>query len=102
MKDIALSFSTDDITIAEDGRIIITNPDVAKQLVQQLKEAVPDVQKAGFFDNCNCQIGHAAKVVEVSRAIPSQPVQMVLSGEQPRLMAMRASSIFDNCNCTIK
>ncbi len=81
-----LEFSTKDIVIAEDGRVIISNPEFAKRLVDHVKKVAPDT--VGIFDNCNCK-GNALSEIQLSKVLPATRLRL-----DPGVVG-----IFDNCDC---
>lgn len=81
-----LEFKTDDVEIAEDGRVVIKNPAFAKALVAHVKTLSPET--AAIFDNCDCKRG-ALSAVPLSKVIPSATLKL-----EPGTVG-----IFDNCDC---
>ncbi len=86
MSDNSLAFSTADVVIAEDGRVIITNPIFAKNLISHVKRLSPDT--VGFFDNCDCKKSTPTEV-HLSKVLPAVTLRLD-PGE---------AGIFDNCSC---
>ncbi|MEF2074097.1 hypothetical protein [Consotaella aegiceratis] len=91
-----VSFSTSDLTISEDGRVMINNPEIAKALIQHAKSVSP--QEAGIFDNCSCGKTEAMRAVELSRVLPKADISLSIGSPGIRL-AGPETGIFDNCSC---
>ncbi len=85
----ALEFSTEDIVIAEDGRVTINNPEFAKSLVDHVKRVAPGL--VGIFDNCDCK-GNAPSEVALGKVTPATNFRI-----DPGFVG-----IFDNCDCQKK
>lgn len=86
MSDKSLEFSSEDVVIAEDGRVTIHNPEFAKRLLDHVKRVAPGT--AGIFDNCDCK----------SRGINEANLGRVLPAAKFRLDP-GVVGIFDNCDC---
>ena len=86
MSEIALEFKTEDVVIAEDGRVIINNKAFARSLVEYVKVVAPGT--VGFFDNCDCK-GKAISEVSLSEVMPVTTLKI-----DPGIVG-----IFDNCDC---
>jgi|GEM_PF-4902590 len=91
MPDASLEFTTDDVEISDDGRVIINNPAFAKMLVTHVRKTVPDIGTTGIFDNCDCP-KNASNAVRLSN---------VMATTKLRLDPVSAG-IFDNCDCSGK
>jgi hypothetical protein len=85
MSDKSLEFSTEDVVIAEDGRVIINNPEFAKRLISHVKAVAPG--RVGIFDNCDCK--KALSEVNLGRVLPATKFRL-----DPGVVG-----IFDNCDC---
>ncbi len=83
----SLTFNTEDVTIADDGRVIINDPAFAKRLIKHVKRVAPG--DVGIFDNCDCK-GKQASAVRLSDVLPETSFRLD-SG---------TVGIFDNCDCT--
>ncbi len=74
-----ISFSVEDVTISEDGRVIISNRKLAKELLRRMKQNPGSV---GIFDNCDCKKDDAMTLLT-----------------KVREMGPGTVGIFDNCSC---
>jgi len=82
----SLEFTTDDVVIAEDGRVTINNSEFAKMLVSHIKKIAPG--NVGIFDNCDCK-GKAISEIALGKVIPATTFRL-----DPGTVG-----IFDNCDC---
>ena len=82
-----VNLTTDDISVTEDGRIVISNVELTKNFIETLKA---DPGTAGIFDNCDCTRG---KMREVSLAGKMKPRALTVD-------LGAAEAIFDNCSCS--
>ncbi|HRZ76439.1 MAG TPA: hypothetical protein P5248_03670 [Bacteroidales bacterium] len=74
-----INFSVKDVTIAEDGRVIIANRAFAQELLRRMKK---DPGSVGIFDNCDCKKDDALSMLS-----------------KVRDMGPGRVGIFDNCDC---
>ncbi|MBE0641419.1 MAG: hypothetical protein IH599_05240 [Bacteroidales bacterium] len=74
-----INFAIKDVTISEDGRVIIANRAFAQELLKRLKK---DPGSVGIFDNCSCQKDDALAMLT-----------------KVRDMGPGRVGIFDNCDC---
>ena len=86
MSDKSLEFSTEDVVIAEDGRVTINNPEFAKRLVDHVKRVAPG--SVGIFDNCDCK-SRAPSEINLGKVLPATNFRL-----DPGVVG-----IFDNCDC---
>jgi len=82
----SVKLNIQDVVISEDGRVVITNLEFAKNLVGDIKKLVPG--NAGIFDNCDCK-GNFLREVNLREILPSKMVEIDLG----------LVGIFDNCDC---
>ncbi len=87
MSDESLEFCTDDVVIADDGRVTISNPEFTRRLIAHVKRVAPET--VGIFDNCDCK-GNAVSKVSLDNVLPSTNFRL----------APGNAGIFDNCSCT--
>jgi hypothetical protein len=89
MSNNSLEFKTEDVVIAEDGRVTITNIEFAKRLVQHVKMRSPET--VGFFDNCDCdKKDKVFSEVNLGTVLPATTLRL-----DPGTLG-----IFDDCSCT--
>ena len=86
MSDKSLDFKTEDVTIAQDGRVIINNAEFAKRLVAHVKKVAPG--SVGILDNCDCK-DKAISDVNLGKVLPATTFKL-----DPGVVG-----IFDNCAC---
>lgn len=89
MTDQSLEFSTEDVVIAEDGRVTINNPEFSKRLIKEVKRMTPGT--AGIFDNCDCK-KTGLREIELGKVLPATKFRL-----DPGVVG-----IFDNCDCKPK
>ena len=82
-----LEFSTEDVVIAEDGRVTICNAEFAKSLISHIARVAPGT--VGIFDNCDCSKGRVISEVSLSEVMPATKLRL-----DPGTVG-----IFDNCDC---
>lgn len=89
MSENELKFKTEDMIIAEDGRVIINNKEFAKSLVEYVKFVAPE--SVGLFDNCDCE-KKALREINLREVMPVMDLKI----DPGRV------GIFDNCDCKKK
>lgn len=95
MADKSISITTADLTISEDGRVLINNRALTKAIVDHAKAINP--AEAGIFDNCNCGKGGALRAVELGRVLPER--SLALNVDFAAIANLGTEGIFDNCSC---
>jgi archaellum component FlaG (FlaF/FlaG flagellin family) len=84
-----LNFTTDDLSVTADGKVVISNPAVTRALVNSIRTLDPG--SAGIFDNCDCSGRKKVSEVSLAGKMRAAPLALDLPIEQ---------GIFDNCNCS--